>query len=132
MAPSLTRQEWGLPSAFLRFLQYRWAMSIERFLKQSDGFEVDEPVDPVPVPPVVPGGTGRFGLTSNTTSSPLITGLPNVSGLSDLVRALAAREAALRSADETNAAQAATEAAEAALKRIGAFLSTGPTDQFPG
>lgn len=97
-------------------------MGVERFLKQSDGFEVDEPVDPVPIPPVTPGRTGGFGL-GKTTSAPLITGLPNVPGLAELVRALGVRQAAMRGTDDTNQVEAATAAAEAALDRIGDYLA---------
>ena len=106
-------------------------MGIERFLKQSDGFEVDEPVDPVPIPPVGPSGANRFGLPGKTTSAPLITGLPNVPGLAELVRSLSAREAALRGGDQANALAAATDAAESALDRISGYLSADDVTGLP-
>ncbi|MCH9816757.1 MAG: hypothetical protein K0U64_09985 [Actinomycetia bacterium] len=106
-------------------------MGIERFLKQSDGFEVDEPVDPVPIPPVGPTGSNRFGLPGKTTSAPLITGLPNVPGLAELVRALTAREAALRGTDQTGAAAAATDAAQSALERISNYLAADDVSGLP-
>jgi hypothetical protein len=96
-------------------------MGIERFLKKSDGFEVDEPVEPERIPPVGPGGGPGFGMpvtSGKSTVLPATSKLPNVSGLKELMHALRLREAASGAGGDEAAERQATAQALEAMRQI--------------
>lgn len=100
-------------------------MGIERFLKKSDGFESDEPIDPERVPPIDPDNSPGFGLPiagGEVTVVPK-SQLPKVAGLKELIRALRRRDVAMASGGDQVAVRAATADALEALRRVEIQLS---------